>query len=60
MFVGYVRGKCTDNIVTTTDANKDQVERVLIELGELANMCSVCAWTGAVSIMAEDTLMVNY
>lgn len=54
MFVGYVRGKCTDNIVTTTDANKDEVERVLIELGELGNMCSVFEWQGIRSIGMED------
>lgn len=37
MFVGSVREQCADII----QADKDQVEIVLIELGKLGDMCSV-------------------
>lgn len=37
MFVGNVRDRCAD----IADADQDHVENVLIELGELGDMCSV-------------------
>lgn len=37
MFVGNVREQCADIV----QADKDQVEIVLIELGKLGDMCSV-------------------